>query len=49
VAEGVVGEVKVAAFEQRPGDVVLHQPGGEPIGLEGAAIEHVIVGVDLGN
>jgi hypothetical protein len=47
--EGVVAEIKVAAFKQWPRDVVCRQPCGKALGLEATAFKHAIGGVNLGN
>src|SRR5262245_23104618 len=49
MAKGIVTEIELSAFEQRPGNVLSCQPPGEAIGFEGATIKHTVIDVDLGD
>ena len=49
LAERVVVQGEVAAFQQRPRDVVRRQPARKTLGLERAPLVDTIVGVDLGD
>src|SRR5258707_14689856 len=48
LAEGAVTEVEGATLVMRPGDSTLLEKPGETVLFEGAPIEDMIVGIDLG-